>query len=156
MHAAMKRLRSTASTVQKVFIFGTVLFFIGGIFLHNPLGGYSPISKEVSTILPCSKAERLAQREKLLTSIRKSDYQFGGTSPWKSAEEWVDFQGPYCRVPGIQTVFLPFDDWRSDSPVVWWFGYVQNLFTYLVAILLIGSAGAFVFKSGKEKLAEQE
>ena len=154
MFSTIKKFMYTANKLQKTLVFGVVFFCIVGVFLHGPLGGYSSFSKEVKIMLSCSNEERLAQREVVLAKIRNKEKPYDQRPPGISEEQMAIFLTSNCQVPGVKTVYLPFDYWSSASPVVWWFGYIQNLIAYLISVLLIGLAGVIIFKTKSKNYSE--
>lgn len=108
-------------------------------FLHYPFDGwtYDQFITHLSDgrALPCSEAER-ATRRAMYDDINRS-YEPGR----RISEQDIEDSLRNCQGSSGRWETLPFSQWRSESPLVGWFGAVQHValatgFTLLLWICL--------------------
>jgi hypothetical protein len=112
-------------------------FFIavGSIFLalilHYPFDGYVTKYEDISYLMPTvcvSKLKGIDMRDLTIQQITDDNKQMG---------ECYDRE--YNR-------YLPFDSWKSRSPIVTWLGFVKNLIIVLMSQLILGAMWLWIFK----------
>lgn len=130
---------------QKSFFMAAVILFVVGIFLHNPFGGYDIPLVEYSPA-PCSDSER-AEYKKQLEFMKENGMRLT-EDPTKEAA-YIEQSLREC-VSSPSGDHVPLAQWRSVSPIVWWFGSVQNIIAYSVAVVVVGFLGVFIFRVRKD------
>lgn len=60
---------------------------------------------------------------------------------------WMAKVEKYCNSGRIETKYFDFSDWRSNSPIVHWFGNIKNFMIACVFTIIIGAMGIYIFKN---------
>lgn len=128
------------------------------IFAHNPLSGYRTFNTITvqKSLPPCDDENKRIFRDALIGIYKTSKDQRElaemtggversinvrvGNCHLYSANNPVD--GPY--VNELQDIPLPLGLWKSNEPLVEWFGYVLNLVYSVLATIVIGAVFTFV------------
>ena len=125
------------SVAARIFSALAISLFLVVVFLHNPLGGweyrtYVPYKPQV----PCTRE----MYERLMRIMQKEFTE-------EDLQTWIS----KCAAPSGQWELLPFTEWRSQEPVLVWFGSVKNSMI-VVGYFLIGIAAFyFIFRPRKSK-----
>lgn len=129
-------------------------------FVHNPMSGYTTESYYTyeRQLPPCSDEARRKYRE-FLTDYYQSDFgkdsrryaeMYGGVS--REIDEKVarcHLLGPNnpidgASVPDQEVSSLPFNLWRSNAPLIEWFGLALHFIYLIVATFILGAFFIFV------------
>lgn len=130
------------------------------IFVHNPMSGYTTESyySFERRLPPCPDEAKRKYRE-FLTDFYQSDFgkdsrryaeRYGGVS--KEIDEKVarchllapNVPTDGASVPDQEAFSLPFNLWRSNAPLIDWFGLVLNFIYSIVITIILGVFFIFV------------
>lgn len=148
---------SQAQRIIAGIVFSLVII---STFVHNPMSGYTTESyySFEKQLPPCSDEARQKYREFLTdfyqTDLGKSSRRYaemyGGVA--KEIDEKVarcHLLGPNipideASVPAQEVSPLPFNLWRSNAPLIDWFGLVLNFIYSIVITIILGVFFIFV------------
>jgi hypothetical protein len=128
------------NAVQKAALSFFICFAIGGVFFQNPLSGYSLLAVDDSR--PCTPEEKSQMRSDYLLVEKTSP---GGNT----AEQIEEKVKNSCGSPYLRAEYLPFDEWRSNMPFVYWLGSVMNLVFSICTLAVMAIAVSIVFRTPK-------
>jgi hypothetical protein len=140
--------------IQKLVITLFVIVIIGTIFLSNPLSGYvtetKPFNKHERRLRqePCTQDQKNAMRTRFEEARTNGVYDDDSK---ESTDKFIDLMVVQCSksVPHMIEAYgnpLPFSEWKSNSPVFAWFGYISNIIQLFLAIGLISGFVFWLFK----------
>lgn len=130
---------------QKSFLMAAIVLFVVGLFLHNPFGGYDiPLVEHFPA--PCSEGER-AEYKKQLEFLKENGVRLT-EDPTKEAAYIEQSLQECISSPSGDRVSMA--QWRSVAPAVWWFGSVQNIIAYSIAVVVVGFLGVVIFRGRKD------
>ena len=68
-------------------------------------------------------------------------------------QEYIDASVDTCRESDKEPYkeIAPISDWRSQKPIVHWFGYISNMFQLFLVVSLVGLAINYIFKDHNSK-----
>lgn len=125
--------------IQKIVISSSICLVILMIFLQNPLSGYS-VERDTrfDAAKPCDIDEKREMREAYIAVEKISP----GGNTLLQIEEKVS----KCMSTYVRTEYLPFDQWRSNLPLVYWLGSVLNLLFSTCTVAVMAGVVFLVFR----------
>jgi hypothetical protein len=172
MDAPTLLLLKNLNTSQRTGLAVALILVVIVIFLQNPIDGYTTeISRDrfEEVIHPKCTQQEVAKGKQLQMKGRwpinewhqRSDFEPlpEGIESWPIIKQ-IDWQYSTYLIPGNEIINrcldirqhpfnepLPFGEWRSDNPIVPWFGSVLHLIGAIIAISLAGLIWLVVFQS---------
>ncbi len=139
---------NSLNLIQKIIISISVSLTVIALFIHNPFSGYTtetnnPLYDSGVYKVPCTKREKDRYRADFET-IQKMGVRI--TEKEEETQAYIDSSVAECtkRVP--YKITAPFSEWRTNEPIIYWFGYLANISQLIVVISLIFGAMFFIFK----------
>jgi len=142
------------NNIQKITLSLFVSLILILFVLHNPFSGYAtekinPLYDKGIRNVPCNLSEKDDFRKELL-SLEGGWTKLRG-EPWteegrKREEAYIDSSVDACTKSVPHEIMAPFTEWRSNEPVLNWFGLIVNMFQLVAGLIIIFSVVFLLFK----------
>jgi len=142
------------SNTQKLALSGFASLILILLFIHNPLSGYvieqiNPLYEQGVHKVPCTPSEKAAYREEMM-SLEGGWTKLRG-EPWteegrKIEAAYIESSVAECTKSVPYKITAPFSQWKSNEPLINWFGSAAIIIQLIVILGIIFSIIFFLFK----------
>jgi len=147
------------NNIQKITLSVFVSLLLILYFLHNPYSGYvlkkiNPLYERGITSISCTPSEK-ADFKKEMLSLEDGWTKLWG-DPWteesrKKEAAYIDSSVEACKKSVPYEIMAPFSEWRTNEPLLNWFGFIINMYQLLVSLILLFAVVFFLFKKSNKE-----
>lgn len=147
------------NNIQKIVLSFFVSLILSLFFLHNPFSGYitekiNPLYEKGIRNVPCTPSEKADFRKEML-SLEGGWTKLRG-EPWteegrEREAAYIDSSVDACTKSVPYEITAPFIEWRSNEPVLNWFGSIVNMFQLVASLIIIFTVVFFLFKENNKE-----
>tara|TARA_R100000005_G_scaffold18283_1_gene7649 strand:- start:12941 stop:13423 length:483 start_codon:yes stop_codon:yes gene_type:complete len=148
------------NNIQKIALSAFASLVLIMLFIHNPLSGYvteqiNPLHEQGISKVPCTQIEKDDFRQEMMSLEGGWTKKKG--EPWteegrKREAAYINSSVEECTKSVSYKIVAPFTKWRSNEPMLNWFGPIVNIVQLAIIFGAIFGIVFFLFKeNGKDR-----